>query len=502
MDDQSGPRVQEPKQQAWPLPQTLPEQTTAPAPLADGDHTEQQSALEKKLAHTLVLDSGPIIKNVPTITYLLANSHKIITIPEVINELRDETTRARVQTQLMPFLEVRSPKPESIKKVMDFARRTGDLDVLSRPDLRVLALAYEIEVERNGGDWRLRNMPGQKGLNGKPPGKKEEENQITEAEGDGDASIAVEQDQEPAQVPADDDSNNEVDHTADLNETVEILAKTTISVEEEAQPSTSPDRRRSSTIAYAEGVASTEEVEALQQSGERQDSTLADAPDSQPAALADAGDDDEGGWITYTNIKQHQAKDTPALVSSTPLERTMQCATLTTDFAMQNVLLQMNLNLLSPQLQRIRHLKTFILRCHACFFQCKDTSKQFCPRCGKPSLTRVSCSTNANGEFQIHLKKNMQWNNRGNKYSVPKPVTGSASGRVIQGGGKGGWGQDLILAEDQKEYVQAMSRQKRAKERDLMNEDFLPGILSGDRTRDVTRPKVGAGRNVNAKKRK
>jgi RNA-binding protein NOB1 len=117
-------------------------------------------------------------------------------------------------------------------------------------------------------------------------------------------------------------------------------------------------------------------------------------------------------------------------------------------------------------------------------------------------LTRVSCSTNANGEFQIHLKKNMQWNNRGNKYSVPKPVTGSASGRVIEGGGKGGWGQDLILAEDQKEYVQAMSRQKRAKERDLMNEDFLPSLLSGDRTRDVTRPKVGAGRNVNSKKRK
>jgi RNA-binding protein NOB1 len=41
---------------------------------------------------------------------------------------------------------------------------------------------------------------------------------------------------------------------------------------------------------------------------------------------------------------------------------------ITTDFAMQNVLLQMNLNLLSPSLQRVKHVKTFILRCHGEMF--------------------------------------------------------------------------------------------------------------------------------------
>lgn len=40
--------------------------------------------------------------------------------------------------------------------VTGFARRTGDLQVLSKPDLQLLALTYELEVERNGGDvWRL-----------------------------------------------------------------------------------------------------------------------------------------------------------------------------------------------------------------------------------------------------------------------------------------------------------------------------------------------------------
>ena len=181
----------------------------------------------------------------------------------------------------------------------------------------------------------------------------------------------------------------------------------------------------------------------------------------------------------------------------------MQVATITTDFAMQNVLLQIGLNLLSPSIQQVRHIKSYILRCHACFQKTKDMTKQFCPSCGKPTLTRVSCSTNAKGEFQIYLKKNMQWNHRGDRYGIPKPVSGNAKGNVAQGkgGGKGGWGQDLILAEDQKEYVRAMSGQNRRKEKNLMDEDYLPSILTGDRGRAGGRPKVGAGRTVNSRKR-
>ena len=112
----------------------------------------------------------------------------------------------------------------------------------------------------------------------------------------------------------------------------------------------------------------------------------------------------------------------------------------------------------------------------------------------------MTCSTNQNGEFKIHLKKTMQWSNRGNRYSVPKAVQGAANHRV-KGGGKGGWGNDLILSEDQKEYVRAISEEKRHKKKDLMDPDSLPSILSGDRSKALERPKVGAGRNVNSKKR-
>ena len=140
---------------------------------------------------------------------------------------------------------------------------------------------------------------------------------------------------------------------------------------------------------------------------------------------------------------------------------------------------------------------------HACFEKVKDTSKSFCPRCGKPTLTRVSCSTNQKGEFRIHLKKNMQWNHRGDRYSIPKPVSGTANGKAGQrkGGGKGGWAKDLILAEDQKEHLRAVNGQNRRKEIDLMDEDYLPRILTGDRGRAGGRLKIGAGRNVNSKRR-
>ena len=39
--------------------------------------------------------------------------------------------------------------------------------------------------------------------------------------------------------------------------------------------------------------------------------------------------------------------------------------------------------------------------------------------------------------------------------------------------GKGGWGNDLILAEDQKEYQRAATVGKKQKERNLMDEGLL-----------------------------
>ncbi len=420
-----------------------------------------------KQIHSLVLDAGPILKNEPPVSTLLGQAEVLYTVPSVIEEIRDAVARSRVETTLLPLLKLRTPKPASVKTVSDFARKTGDLEVLSKADVRVLALAYELECERNHGDWRLRSVPGQKRLNGAPPAS------LSDKALDGPLVTAGEETKVEEQP---------------MRET-QVAWGTTLPTLSESVSSTIPTEVIVSRGGEAEQIRTEQVAEGN------------DPIQAVETSASSASDESDGeGWITPSNIKTHLEKDLQGIVEPR-MEKTMQVATVTTDFAMQNVLLRMNLNLLSTSLQRIRQLKTWVLRCHACFNITKDMSKQFCSRCGKPTLLRTSCSTDKDGNFRVHLKKNMQWSTRGDVYSIPKPVPGSANGKIVAGGGKGGWGQELILAEDQKEYVQAMTNMRRKKDKDLMDEDYVPSILSGDRGRAGGRPKVGAGKNVNSKKR-
>lgn len=439
----------------------------------------------QKPVQNIVLDAGPILKNDPSISMLLAKSEQLFTVTSVISEIKDVNARSRVETTLLPFLTIRDPSLSSIKVVTDFARRTGDLAVLSKPDISILALAYEIECERNGGDWRLRKIPGQKTINGPVPQKPDSKFEPKETE---------------PQIPHFD--GNTQSHSGDIPTEHRLLGRDDREVEasQAAIQSNMGSVQGLSEAMSALQAADTPSTD-LTASYEQPRSTI---PADASTNAADQTGSDLEGWITPSNLKKRQAQDADEATAPLDESKTLQVATITTDYAMQNVLLQMGLNLLSPSIQQVRHIRTYILRCHACFEKTKDMSKQFCSRCGKPTLTRVSCSTNAKGEFQIHLKRNMQWNHRGDRFSIPRPTPGTASGKVGtgKGGGKGGWGQELILAEDQKEYFRAMQGDSRRKEKNLMDEDYLPSILTGDRSRAGGQLKVGAGRNVNSKKRK
>lgn len=423
-----------------------------------------------KPIHTIILDSSPLLLNIPGISTLLANGHDLVTTPSVISEIRGEEARSRIDTLYRPFLTIRTPRSESLRLVKEFARKTGDGAVLSPTDLEVLALAYDLECERNGGNWRLRSTPGQKRLNGSPPSKHPES--ASQAPTDEPTDLHPTTEAESVHDVAEKIAHIELEDSTELEES-EVTENTT----------TEPQEEESMSIPIDDGP---------------QDGLVG------PTANEEESDSDSG-WITPANIKRKQAKEDAAASRSVAETKHLQVATMTGDFAMQNVLLQMNLNLLSTKTcQRISQIKQFVLRCHGCFSTTKDMSKQFCPRCGQPTLTRVSCSTNDKGEVKLHLKANMQWNNKGNVFSVPKAASGTSNQKwkgPKQGGGQGGWGNDLILAEDQKEYIRAMSTMKRSKERDPMDEDTLPSILSGNRDHGSGRIRVGAGRNVNSRKR-
>ncbi|PNS21150.1 hypothetical protein CAC42_3488 [Sphaceloma murrayae] len=445
-------------------------------------------ATEKPI-HTLILDTGPIIRNHPTVSSLLAQSEELITVPSIISEIKDAVTRSRVETTLLPFLKLRTPKEDSFKFVSEFARKTGDAAVLSKVDLQIAALAYELECERNEGDWRLRRVPGQKRVNGSPPGK--------EAKAD------------PAIGSADVDTTDAPNaDTRDGN--VESEGATVTPAQADVLEDSAANNQEGTSETKEDGVAEISSSLA-ETSLEDQQETSKAKEDSKVDSLAPTPDDspetdssDGGEWITPSNLKKKQAQDSSSTSTTTPVPR-MQVATLTTDNALQNLLLQINLNLLSSSLSRISQIRTTLLRCHACFLVHKQPNLQFCQRCGKPALTRVTCTTSSSGEVKIHLKKNMQWSQRGERYSIPKAVHGSANGRV-KGGGKNGWGNDLILAEDQKEFARHEERRRRDEKRGqglgVLDEDYLPGILTGRREgRGGGRLKVGAGRDVNARKR-
>jgi len=129
-------------------------------------------------------------------------------------------------------------------------------------------------------------------------------------------------------------------------------------------------------------------------------STDDDALSSEPPLLYEdpVGEDDgEGEWITLENVSLHKAR----ALGLTPSEHgsvkgrnkdVIPVRCMTADFAMQNALLQMDLSLVGMEGKRIRKVKTWVLRCHACFKCVHHLSGTFLahPEAGSVRMRRKS----------------------------------------------------------------------------------------------------------------
>ncbi|GAX10279.1 RNA-binding protein NOB1 [Fistulifera solaris] len=171
-------------------------------------------------------------------------------------------------------------------------------------------------------------------------------------------------------------------------------------------------------------------------------------------------EDDGEGWITSTNeLKAMKSagfldpqrnpshldmKANAPIVHGPPISQRAACAT--TDFAMQNVILQMNLELLSVDGVKVRKLKSWVTRCGACYkiYTNADNAgplgskRLFCERCGSDFMQRIAASVDGKtGRLRLHLSKKYKHNLRGTKFSLPKPGTGNR------------FHGDLLLREDQ-----------------------------------------------------
>lgn len=114
------------------------------------------------------------------------------------------------------------------------------------------------------------------------------------------------------------------------------------------------------------------------------------------------------------NIKDHKKKMISGLVKDKPA--TVAC--LTMDYAMQNVLMQIGLNIASLEGKVIKQMRTFILRCYSCFKTTPLVTKVFCPNCGYKTLKKVAVSLDDEGKEIIHINFKKPLTARGQKVSL------------------------------------------------------------------------------------
>ena len=129
------------------------------------------------------------------------------------------------------------------------------------------------------------------------------------------------------------------------------------------------------------------------------------------------------------------------LNSSATSESSVVC--ITHDFAMQNILLQMGIRLLSLSGNTIRSVRYWIKKCHACFAYTSDMNRQFCEQCGHHTMIRVNVALEKISEQDNYFTddqglvvdgfKVRMWhgwrhlNTRGTVYSIPTPQGGRHS---------------------------------------------------------------------------
>ncbi|OII74023.1 uncharacterized protein cubi_02825 [Cryptosporidium ubiquitum] len=136
-----------------------------------------------------------------------------------------------------------------------------------------------------------------------------------------------------------------------------------------------------------------------------------------------------GGWITKSNITSVMG----GLSSGTQSNFVVAC--MTTDYSMQNVLLQMGLNLIEIHGLSVKTIKRWGLLCCGCYTYERDTSRKFCGKCGNATLDRVPIKVSSDGTIELDCYRK-KVNLRGTIYSIPKPKRGVKN-------------QEIILAEDQ-----------------------------------------------------
>ena len=363
----------------------------------------------------------------------------MVTLDSVIAEVRDPKSREYIEHKLPYDLSVKQRdtflEKIDIDEVENFAKDTGDFVSLSKVDVQVIAMGVRL-AKSIGEGHLIRKEP--KDLSEFKPAQVKQ------------AYDALSSDSEEESSESDGDKAADSD-----DEWGEVKASRT---ERRTQEFKQQKRER---------------WEKRQQKIREQQEAAALAKKETP------DEDDEGEWVTqenlYTYINNGDTQTLNLLTDEPKPEETENQPTeknnengpkkvifLTSDFAMQNVIIQMGFILLTMDGMRMTRIKRYKLLCRACFRLNMDVERKFCESCGANTLTKASVFINEDGKVTFFDNPKRKINLRGTIYSIPKAKGGRNN-------------TDLILREDEfligekAHKVKAIARQKRKEEYAIKN---------------------------------
>lgn len=460
----------------------------------------------------LIVDTSAFIKNAA----LQEIGVNVITEQDVVNEITNKRQLRRLV--VLPYdLNVQSAFPENIKFVTEFAKKTGDYTSLSATDIKVIALTYQLEKEKVGTE-HLKEAPAivktinsgkHSKLHSKPvagfymPKKKSNKtnkNKDKKSVDEKDVSINSIEENGTCIMPNVDTQKDETDQGLKDQENEEDLndqeneedsndqenERGQKDQDEEQEDQFSSDIEVSSDECesdYEIAVCDTEynvaedladkflnlncepsqlEIQSEDGNTHNVDDILAPILNKKdvdyPEQTSECEDDcDDSDWITPSNIKNVKKQMDSDILKEKPA--TVAC--LTMDFAMQNVLMQIGLNVASLDGRVIKQMRTFIFRCYACFKTTSVMTKVFCPNCGNKTLKKVAISLDDNGKQQIHINTRKPLSAKGKRFSLPTPQGGKHA-------------NNPILCEDQPMPQQRISKLARTKNNPL-HDDYIAG---------------------------
>ncbi|KAK6137617.1 hypothetical protein DH2020_028643 [Rehmannia glutinosa] len=460
-----------------------------------------------------VVDANAIIQGGER---LFHSADRFVSVAEVISEIRDPASRHALN--VLPFtVDTLEPSPDALKKVINFAKATGDLQTLSDVDLKLIALTYTLESQIHGTQHlrdspppihtvnvkRLpeKDLPGwgsnvpnleewealEHAVDNAPDvnsrilplknlrlGTNSADQPCTEdgstqdgneshtgnlEDGDGGFKKPVryfpkkrEVKIEGKKMVADgiDASQGQIDDNADdwrpavgrsthrrflrrkaRREMSEALSASAINkTHPDGKISTEKNEGSDDISASLKTMKLEEEClnvpsDGIVSSGVQTTNSACDAPEEEYVEITDqdlgnleiASQTNEN--TDTSHIDDMSSEQSWSLRSLS--ESSVAC--ITTDFAMQNVLLQIGLRLLAPGGMQIRELHRWVLKCHACSKVTTESGRIFCPTCGNGgTLRKVAVTVSENGIVLAARRPRISL--RGTKFSLPMPQGG------------------------------------------------------------------------------